>query len=58
MRNEPFGHERKNNFQKIAVVGGSWWLSLEMKLITPFLAAEVRNFSRSKLSETWVWIRE
>ena len=55
--NEPFGHEHRNNFQKIAIVGGSWWLSLEMKLITPFLAGEVRNFSRSELPEAWTWIR-
>ena len=57
LMNEPFGHEHKNNFQKIAVVGGSWWLHLEMKLITPFLAGEVRNFTRSELSEAWTWIR-
>ena len=57
LMNEPFGHEHKNNFQKIAVVGGSWWLHLEMKLITPFLAGEVRNFSRSELPEAWTWIR-
>jgi hypothetical protein len=54
---EPFGHENRNNFQKTAVVGGSWWLSLEMKLITPFIAGEVRNFSRSELPEAWTRIR-
>jgi len=54
---DPFGQENRNKFQKIAVVGGSWWLNLEMKLITPFLAGEVRNFSRSELPEAWTWIR-
>lgn len=54
---ESFGHEHRNNFEKIAVVGASWWLSLEMKLITPFLAGEVRNFSNSELPEAWTWIR-
>lgn len=54
---DPFGHEHKNDFQKIAVVGGSWWLSLQMNLITPFMAGEVRNFSRSELPEAWTWIR-
>ena len=58
IRNEPFGHEHKNNFQKSAVVGCSWWLSLEMKFFTPFLAGEVRNVSRSEISEAWTWIRE
>lgn len=55
---ESFGHENRNNFEKIAVVGGSWLLSLEMKLITPFLAGEVRNFSRSQLPQAWTWIRK
>jgi hypothetical protein len=54
---ESFGHENRNNFEKIAMVGGSWRLSLEMKLVTPFLAGEVRNFSRSELPEAWTWIR-
>jgi hypothetical protein len=54
---EPFGHENRNNFEKIAVVGGSWLLSLEMKLIIPFLAGEVRNFSRSELPAAWTWLR-
>ncbi|MEJ2670718.1 MAG: STAS/SEC14 domain-containing protein [Deltaproteobacteria bacterium] len=57
MRSEPFGQEHKDDFQKIAVVGGSWWLTLEMKLITPFLAGEVRNFSRSELPQAWAWIQ-
>jgi hypothetical protein len=54
---DPLGQEHKNKLEKIAVVGGSWWLSLELKLITPFLAGEVRHFSRSELPEAWTWIR-
>jgi hypothetical protein len=54
---EPFGNENRNNFEKIAVVGGSWLLSLEMKLIVPFLAGEVRNFSRSELTKAWTWVK-
>ena len=54
---ESFGQEHRNDFEKIAVVGGSWLLSLEMKLIMPFLAGEVRNYSRSELPEAWTWIR-
>ena len=57
MRSEPFGAQNKDKFQKIAVVGGSWWLSLEMKLITPFMSGEVRNFSREELTAAWSWIQ-
>jgi hypothetical protein len=48
IRSVPCGREYKNNFQKIAVVGGSWWLSLEMELITLFLAWGA-DFSRPDL---------
>jgi hypothetical protein len=57
IRSEPFGLEHKDDFQKIAVVGGSWWLSLEMKLLTPFMAGEVRNFPREELPAAWTWLR-
>jgi hypothetical protein len=57
IRSEPFGFQHKDDFQRIAVVGGSWWLSLEMKLVTPFMAGEVRNFSREDLPGAWTWIR-
>ncbi len=57
LMSEPFGHEYRKDLQKIAIVGGSWWLNLEMKLITPFLSGELRNFARSELPEAWTWVR-
>ena len=57
LRYDGFGNRHKDDFQKIAVVGGSWWLSLEMSLIAPLIAGELRNFSRGELSEAWAWIR-
>jgi hypothetical protein len=57
LKNEAFGHAHKDDFQKIAMVGGSWWLNLQMTLLAPFLHGEVRNFSREELPEAWTWIR-
>lgn len=57
IRSHPFGLQHKDDFQKIAVVGGSWRLRLEMKMVTPFIAGEVRNFSREELPAAWTWIR-
>jgi hypothetical protein len=58
LRHDGFGRRHKDNFQKIAVVGGSWWLSLELNLIAPLIAGELRNFSRAELPEAWTWIRK
>jgi hypothetical protein len=57
IRNHPFGLQHKDDFQKIAVVGGSWRLRLEMKLVASFMAGEVRNFSREELPAAWTWLR-
>jgi len=57
LQQEAFGPQHRDDFQKIAVVGGSWWLSLQMKLIAPLIGGEVRNFSRAELPEAWTWIR-
>jgi len=57
IKNEAMSNENHNNFQKIAVVGGSWWLSLQMTLVAPLLDGKLRHFSRPELPEAWVWIR-
>ena len=44
-------------FQRIAVVGASWPVSLKMKLLAFLISGEVRNFSRAELPEAWNWIR-
>ena len=44
-------------FQRLAVVGGSWQVSLQMKFVALLISGEVRNFSRAELPEAWTWIR-
>ncbi len=57
IKNEALNSEHQSDFQKIAVVGGSWWLNLQMSLVAPLLDGALRNFSRAELSEAWTWIR-
>ena len=57
LQQEAFGPQHRDDFQRIAVVGASWWLSLQLKLIAPLISGEVRNFSRAELPEAWNWIK-
>ena len=52
-----FGRQDLKAFQRIAVVGASWQVSLQMKLVAFLISGEVRNFSRTELPEAWTWIR-
>ncbi len=57
LKGDAFGAENKNNFERIAVVGGSFWLRMQMKLITPFMSGKVRNFAREDLDQAWEWLK-
>ncbi|MFA5111101.1 MAG: STAS/SEC14 domain-containing protein [Desulfobaccales bacterium] len=57
IKNEAGGSGLLNDFQKIAVAGGSWLLGLQMSLIAPLLNGALRHFSRAELPEAWTWIR-
>ena len=57
LQQDGFGREHLKAFQRIAVVGASWQVSLQMKLIAFLISGEVRNFSRVELPEAWTWIR-
>jgi hypothetical protein len=39
------------------VVGASWQINLQMKMLALLLSGEVRNFSRDELYEAWNWIK-
>ena len=57
LQQEAFGPQHRDDFQRIAVVGGSWWLSLQMKFVATLISGEVKNFSQAELPEAWTWIR-
>ncbi len=57
LQQDGFGRQELKAFQKIAVVGASWQVSLQMKLLAFLISGEVRNFSRAELPEAWTWMR-
>jgi len=57
LQQDGFGMQDLQAFQRLAVVGASWQVSLQMKFVALLISGEVRNFSRAELSEAWTWIR-
>lgn len=57
LKREEFGPKYKDELEKIAVVGGSWWLKLQLKLAAPLLAGEVQTFAREELTAAWQWLK-
>jgi len=47
----------RNDFEKMAVVGGPKWIELIMKLFGPLLEGEMKTFPTEQLSIAWEWIR-
>jgi hypothetical protein len=56
LEHDDFGRNDLQAFERVAVVGASWQVSLQMKLLALLLSGEVRNFSRAELPEAWTWI--
>jgi hypothetical protein len=52
-----FFFPHKDDFEKMAVVGGPKWIKLIMKLFGPLMKGEMKTFSTDQLSEAWAWIR-
>jgi hypothetical protein len=57
LQQDGFGPQQLKAFQKVAVVGASWQVNLQMKLLALLISGEVKNFSRSELSEAWAWVK-
>lgn len=47
----------KDDFEKMAIVGGPKWIELIMKLFVPLMKGEHKTFSAGQLSKAWKWIR-
>jgi len=47
---------RRNDFEKVAIVGGPKWIELIMKLFAPLMKGEHQTFSAGQLSKAWEWI--
>lgn len=46
----------KDDFEKMAMVGGPKWMQLGLKLFAPLMQGEARVFAAEELSEAWEWI--
>jgi hypothetical protein len=47
----------KDDFEKMAIVGGPKWVGLIMKLFVPLMKGNVKIFSGEQLSKAWEWIK-
>lgn len=54
---EAFWSKHRENLQKIAVVGGSFMVNLQIRLGATLLGGEVQAFAREELEEAWDWVK-
>ena len=52
-----FGLKHRNDFEKMAVVGGPDWLSWGAKICAHLVRCEWKTFSAEQLAEAWKWIK-
>ena len=53
-----FGAQHRDNLEKVAVVGGSFMINLQIRLGAALLGGEVQTFASEELAEAWDWVRE
>jgi hypothetical protein len=53
-----FDLNHKDDFEKLAVVGGARWVDAGMKIFARFMAGEVKTMLGEQLAEAWEWIQE
>lgn len=47
----------KDDFEKMAIVGGPKWIELIVKLFAPLMTGDVETFSWDQLPKAWNWIK-
>ena len=52
-----FGTKHRDDLEKVAVVGGSFMINLQIRLGAALLGGEVQTFAREELAEAWGWVR-
>jgi hypothetical protein len=52
-----FGLIHRNDFEKIALIGGPKWILWALKLVALVVSGEMRTFSASERSKALSWIR-
>ena len=52
-----FGVQHRNDFEKVAVVGGPRWVEWGTKLAGLIMSGEAKTFSSEQLDEAWDWVK-
>jgi hypothetical protein len=52
-----FGIKHRNDFEKLAVVGGANWIEWGTKLAKHLMSGEVRTYSEDQLQEALEWLQ-
>ncbi len=52
-----FGLLHRNDFEKLAVVGGPKWVEWATKIASHFMKGEVKNFPEEQLPDALDWVR-
>jgi SpoIIAA-like len=47
----------RDDFEKMALVGGPQWVKVAMKVFAPLMQGDTKVFDGGQLSEAWKWIR-
>jgi hypothetical protein len=51
-----FAVHHRNDFTKVAVVGGKTWIQWAVRLSRRFMRGDMKTFSASQLHEAWQWV--
>jgi hypothetical protein len=53
-----FFFPHKDDFEKMAIVGGPGWIEMIMKLFAPLMQGETKTFPPEQLPEAWQWLKQ
>lgn len=53
-----FGIKHKNDFEKIAVVGGPNWVEWATRMSAAFMPGAVKTFAAQEIQEAWAWLNQ
>ncbi len=51
------GFKHRNDFDKLALVGGATWMEWLTKLCAKLISGETKTFPLEQLPEAWVWLK-
>ncbi len=53
-----FGIKHRNDFEKIAVVGGPKWAEWSTKIAAHLVSAEIKTYPADQLDDAWSWVKD